>query len=415
MISALTTRLSRTFPALTHKNFRYFWFGQCISLIGSWLQTTAQQWLVYTITKSAFLLGILGVAQFGPMLVFSLFAGVLADRYPKKSILLFTQTALMIQSFLMAALIWSGQIYYWQILILAAVLGFVNTLDMPTRQSFFIEIVGREDLTNAIALNSSAVNLARIIGPAAAAMLMAGVGAGLCFFLNGISFIPVLIILSLIHPQSIMIAGNSGNMIRSIIDGLKYINKKPVLTSAILAVLAVATFTMNTNVLLPVFSDQVLHQGVNGYGFLLSVMGIGSLGGALFVASKMRKEPEQRTMFTCSLLVSGLMIAVFFIHSFFLAAIAISALGFFNIVFLNTVNSTLQLNSSNDYRGRTMSVYILAFAGTAPFGNLFAGSLTQKFGPSVSFLMCGVLSAGMILAIIGRIRLRKKPAEGIEF
>jgi predicted MFS family arabinose efflux permease len=415
MISALTTRLSRTFPALTHKNFRYFWFGQCISLIGSWLQTTAQQWLVYTITKSAFLLGILGVAQFGPMLVFSLFAGVLADRYPKKSILLFTQTALMIQSFLMAALIWSGQIYYWQILILAAVLGFVNTLDMPTRQSFFIEIVGREDLTNAIALNSSAVNLARIIGPAAAAMLMAGVGAGLCFFLNGISFIPVLIILSLIHPQSIVIAGNSGNMIRSIIDGLKYISKKPVLTSAILAVLAVATFTMNTNVLLPVFSDQVLHQGVNGYGFLLSVMGIGSLGGALFVASKMRKEPKQRTMFTCSLLVSGLMIALFLIHSFFLAAIAISALGFFNIVFLNTVNSTLQLNSSNDYRGRTMSVYILAFAGTAPFGNLFAGSLTQKFGPSVSFLMCGVLSAGMILAIIGRIRLRKKPAEGIEF
>jgi len=407
MISALTTRLSRTFPALTHKDFRYFWFGQCISLTGTWLQTTAQQWLVYAITKSAFLLGILGVVQFGPMLIFSLFAGVLADRYPKKSILLFTQTALMIQSLLMAALIWSGQIYYWQILILAAVLGLANTLDMPTRQSFFIEIVGREDLTNAIALNSSAVNLARIIGPAAAAMLMAGVGAGFCFLLNGISFIPVLIILSLIRPQTIVIARNSDKMIRSIIDGLKYINKKPVLTSAILAVLAVATFTMNTNVLLPVFSDQVLHQGVNGYGFLLSVMGIGSLGGALFIAS-MRKEPKQRTIFTCSLLISGLMIAVCLIHSFLLAVIAITALGFFNIVFLNTVNSTLQLNSSNDYRGRTMSVYILAFVGTTPIGNFFAGSLTQRFGPSISFLMCGVLSASMILVIIGRTRLRKK-------
>lgn len=408
MSNAFTARLSRTFPALTHKNFRYFWIGQCISLIGIWLQTTAQQWLVYTITQSAFLLGILGVAQFGPMLIFSLFAGVLADRYPKKSIILFTQTALMIQSFLMAALIWTGHLYYWQILILAAILGLANTLDMPARQSFFIELVGKEDLTNAIALNSSIVNLARIIGPATAALLMASVGAGFCFFLNGISFIPVLIILTLIRPQPMKIVNSKDNMIKSIIDGLKYIIKKPVLTCAILSLLAVGIFTMNSNVLLPVFTVQVLLQGVNGYGFLLSVMGIGSLGGALLVASKVRKEPKQKTMFTCSLLISGLMIVVFFIQSFLLAAVTFALIGFFTIVFLNIVNSTLQLNSSNDYRGRTMSVYILAFVGTTPIGNLFAGSLTQKFGPSVSFLICGVITAIMILALICWTQFKRK-------
>lgn len=408
MSNAFTARLSRTFPALTHKNFRYFWIGQCISLIGIWLQTTAQQWLVYTITQSAFLLGILGVAQFGPMLIFSLFAGVLADRYPKKSIILFTQTALMIQSFLMAALIWTGHLYYWQILILAAILGLANTLDMPARQSFFIELVGKEDLTNAIALNSSIVNLARIIGPATAALLMASVGAGFCFFLNGISFIPVLIILNLIRPQTMKIVNSKDNMIKSIIDGLKYIIKKPVLTCAILSLLAVGIFTMNSNVLLPVFTVQVLLQGVNGYGFLLSVMGIGSLGGALLVASKVRKEPKQKTMFTCSLLISGLMIVVFFIQSFLLAAVTFALIGFFTIVFLNIVNSTLQLNSSNDYRGRTMSVYILAFVGTTPIGNLFAGSLAQKFGPSVSFLICGVITAIMILALICWTQFKRK-------
>ena len=402
MNATLMEKLGESFPALTHKNYRYFWFGQCISLIGTWMQRTAQQWLVYTITKSAFSLGILGVAQFGPMLIFSLFAGVLADRYPKKSMLLFTQSALMILAFILAILVWSGHIYYWQVLILAAALGLVNTLDMPTRQSFVVELVGRKDLTNAIALNSSIVNLARIIGPAIAALLMTGVGAGFCFFLNGISFIPVLIGLSLIHPQTITVAKRTGNMIKSIGDGLRYIFKKPVLACAVLTVLDVGTFTMNTNVLFPVFADQVLHKGVNGYSFLLSAMGIGSLVGALLIATKVRTEPNRRTMFASSLIIAALLVMVFFIHSSFLAAVAIAGIGFFNIMFMNTVNSTLQLNSSDEYRGRTMSVYSLALGGTTPIGNLFAGGFTQKFGPSVGFLMCGAITGILIFAIIGR-------------
>ena len=402
MNAALSTKLSETFPALTHKNFRYFWFGQCISLIGTWMQRTAQQWLVYTITKSAFSLGILGAAQFGPMLIFSLFAGVLADRYPKKMMLIFTQVALMILALILAVLVWSGHIYYWEIIILAVALGLVNTLDMPTRQSFMVELVGRKDLTNAIGLNSSIVNLARIIGPAIAAILMTKVGAGFCFFLNGISFIPVIIGLSLISSKTIIVAKTTGNMIKSIGDGLKYIIEKPVLTYAVFAVLAVGTFAMNTNVLFPVFADKVLHQGINGYGFLLSAMGIGSLVGALLVATKVREGPKRRTMFASSLVIATLLVMVFFIHSSFLAAITVAGIGFFNIIFMNTANATLQLNSSDEYRGRTMSVYALSLGGTTPIGNLFAGGFTQSYGPSVGFLMCGAITGILILVIMGR-------------
>lgn len=406
--TAISTKLGQTFPALTHKNYRYFWFGQCISLMGTWMQRTAQQWLVYTITKSAFLLGLLGVAQFGPMLIFSLFAGVLADRYPKKSMLLFTQVALMIQAFILAFLVWSGHVYYWQILLLASVLGLVNTLDMPTRQSFIVELVGRKDLTNAIALNSSIVNLARIIGPAVAALLMTTVGAGACFFLNGLSFIPVIIGLFLIRSQVITGSKKTGSMIKSIGDGLKYIYKKPVLAYTVLAVLVVGTFTMNTNVLFPVFADQVLHRGVNGYGLLLSAMGIGSLVGAMLVATRVRSNPSRLVLFSSALIISALLVMIFFIHSYLFATLAIAAIGFFNIIFMNTVNSTLQLNSSDEYRGRIMSVYSLSLGGTTPIGNLFAGGFSQKFGSSVGFLMCGLTTGILIVAIIFWARFRKR-------
>ncbi|KLU66568.1 enterobactin exporter EntS [Desulfosporosinus acididurans] len=396
---AVTRKLGQTFPALTHKNFRYFWFGQCISLMGTWMQTTAQQWLVYTLTKSAFLLGILGVAQFGPMLAFSLFAGVLADKFPKKAILIFTQSALMLQALILASLVLSGHIRYWQVLLLAATLGLVNTLDMPTRQAFMVELVGRNDLTNAIALNSTIVNLARIIGPTIAALLMSSIGAGFCFLLNAISFIPVIIGLSLIHPQVITRPPKTDNMLKSVIDGLNYIFTKPILACAVLAVLDIGTFIMNTNVLFPVFADQVLHQGVNGYGFLLSAMGIGSLIGAMIVATKARTNPNRRIMFTSSLILSVLMAIIFFIHSSSLAMFLVAGIGLFNIIFMNTVNSTLQLNSTDEYRGRVMSVYALALGGTTPIGNLFAGGFTEKYGSSVGFLMCGI-TAGILLVLI---------------
>lgn len=397
------------FPALRHRNFQYFWFGQCISLLGTWMQSTAQQWLVYTLTKSAFLLGILGVGQFGPMMLLSLLAGVFVDRFPRKKILLFTQTALMIQALLLAALVYLGHVRYWQVLALATVMGLINTLDMPARQSFIIELVGREDLPNAIALNSSIVNLARILGPAVSALLMARFGAGLCFLLNGISFIPVIAGILLIKPLTRFVRPKQKAVLADIIGGLKYIAASPLLLSAILSMLAVGTFAMNMPVLIPVFADRALHRGVHGYGMLMSASGIGSLVGSLLLASRGRTRPGRKVLFASALLIALFMMAMNFMHAYFAALLTITLIGFCNIIFMNTANSTVQLNSSNEYRGRVMSVYTLCFAGTTPLGNFFAGSLTERFGPGTGFFMCGLVTALLVLPVAAAAYFKKPP------
>lgn len=377
------------------------------------MQSTAQQWLVYTLTKSALLLGILGVGQFGPVLLFSLFAGVFIDRYPKKKILIFTQTSLLVQAFILAALVYLGHVRYWEVLVLAIAMGFVNTLDMPARQSFIIELVGREDLPNAIALNSTIVNLARILGPAVSAVLMARFGAGLCFLLNGISFIPVIGGILLIKPLANFIKPRQKAVLSGIMAGLKYIAGKPLLFSSTLAMLAVGTFAMNMPVLIPVFADKALHQGVHGYGILMSASGAGSMIGSLLLASRAKNHPSQKVMLASALLVSLFMALMIFMHFFPLAVLTIALVGFFSIIFMNMVNATVQLNSSDEFRGRVMSVYTLAFAGTTPLGNFFAGSLTEKFGPGIGFFMCGLVTGVLVLAVLAAIYMKKPPENSL--
>ncbi|ACV62471.1 major facilitator superfamily MFS_1 [Desulfofarcimen acetoxidans DSM 771] len=399
----IAVNFKNTFPALANENFRYFWLGQCISFLGTWMQRAAQQWLVYTITKSALLLGVLGVAQFSPILLFSLFAGVFVDRYPKKKIILITQTALMLQSFLLALLVWTGHVRYWQVLFLATIMGLANTLDMPARQSFFIDLVGKKDLTNAIALNSAIVNLARITGPTIAALLMANFGASFCFLFNAVSFIPAIIGLNLAKPitnDSNSIPKKQENVFASIIEGLKYILSKPILLIAVAVMLAVGTFAMNMEVIFPVFADKALHKGVHGYGFLLSANGLGSLAGSFWMAARSKMGPSIKYLFISSLILSLLLITINFIHFYILTLIISAVLGFSSIIFMMTVNSTIQLNTNNRYRGRIMSVYTLAFAGTTPLGNLFAGSITEKYGPGIGFLMCGAVTGILVLFIM---------------
>ena len=385
--------LTGKFPALAYPNFRYFWLGQSVSLIGTWMQTTAQQWLVYTLTKSAFLLGLLGVAQFGPIMVLSLFAGVLVDRYPKKQLLLFTQAALMVQAVALALLVWSGHVLYWEVLVLAALLGLVNTLDNPARLSFLLELVDRKDLRSAIGLNSTIFNIARMLGPALAAVLMARFGIGFLFFINAISFLPVLLGLSLIRPNAAVINRVEKKVLAEILEGLQYIRRSGVLSSAVLLMLAIGTFVWNFNVILPLYAAETLGQGVRGYGFLMSASGAGSVAGALLVASWAKGNPALRLLFGSGLIVSGLLILLNFSGALPLAAALLAVIGFFNIIFNTTANSIVQLNSSNEFRGRALSVYSFAFVGTTPVGNLFAGSITEKFGPGIGFLMCGVASA----------------------
>lgn len=392
--------LQQMYPALRQRNFRYYWTGQCISLIGTWMQTTGQQWLIYSMTKSAFLLGMLGAAQFLPMMLFSLPAGVFIDRYPKKKILLLTQTALMLQGLVLALLVWSGHVTYWNVLLLAGILGIINTIDQPTRQSFMPELVNRPNLRNAIGLNSAIVNLARIAGPALAALLMEEYGAALLFFLNALSFLPVLLSIYQIKTLPLPQLPPPQALGTEIHDGLSYIFQTKSLRTAIAAMLIVGTFIMNFNVITPLYAAEILSEGLYGYGVLMSASGIGSLISAFIAASWLKKTPSFALLLSSGLLLSLFFSALQFIHNLPLAIAAFVLIGFFNILFLTTTNSLLQINSADRFRGRVMSVYSLAFLGTTPLGNLFAGSIIEHLGAGIGIGICGFISLGLLSLLL---------------
>lgn len=404
-LSIIKRNLGNNFPALKEKNFRYFWSGQCISLLGTWVQRTAQQWLVYSLTKSPLLLGLLGVVQFTPVLLFSLFAGVLIDRFNKKIVLIVTQSILMMLAFTLSFLVWSHTVQYYHVLVIAGIMGFVNTLDMPTRQSFIPELVKKECIVNAIGLNSSVFNVARIVGPAIAGYLMVRFGTALCFFFNGISFIAVIFGIVLIKPTHSYIRKQTGNIFIGVKEGLKYVKSNKTILAAVLSMFAVGAFSMNSDVIIPVFSTEVLHQGAGGYSTLLSVMGIGSFCAALTVITTARKEPSKKLLYGSSILVCLFQIGLLFTHSYLMSSILLAMVGFFTVAFATSVNSTIQLNTSNDYRGRVMSVYSLANSGTTPVGNLFAGSITEKFGSNLGFFGCGFIALIFMVTIIGTLKI----------
>jgi MFS family permease len=377
---------------LRHSNFRYYWIGMCISLIGTWMQNVAQPWLAYTLTKSALLLGVVGAIQFMPVLLFSLFAGVLIDRFPKKKILFFTQSASLVVTLILAILDFSGHIQFWHILVLAAALGLVNTFDMPTRQSFVIQLVGKDDLMNAIALNSAVFNVSRIVGPAIAGLLIGYYGVGMCFLANSISFAAVVISLFFIHPLAIQATARSSQRIMADIkDGLNYIYRRRVLFDAVLLLTIIGTFAMNNNVLIPVFSEVVLKQGSMGMGILYSFSGIGAFIGAMLVAITSKSGPSKLVIYIVPLFIGIFLVLNSFTDKFLLAGLYIAATGLFFNLFTSTINSVMQLNTSNAFRGRVMSVYTLVFSGSTPIGNLYAGLADDYIGARFGFAACGVI------------------------
>lgn len=406
-MNLLKTKVSRSFPALLHKNFRFFWCGQCISLLGTWIQRTAQMWLVYSLTNSAFLVGVLGACQFLPQMFFSLFAGVFVDKVPKRTIIICTQIILMIQAFTLALLTWSGSIRYWHLIILSLIMGFVNTVDMPARQSFFIELVGKEHLMNAIALNSSIFNLARILGPAVSGVLMTYTNIPFCFLLNALSFIAVLYGLFKIDvigkPK---LKNSSKNVISDIASGLKYIKSNTIVFSSVIMMLVVCTFAMNNDVIIPVFAKVTLHQREQGYSILLSCMGVGSFIGAISMATKSKKGPKIKILIITSVVVSIILMLGIGVNSYISSALIFALIGYFNLIFLTTANSLIQLNSIGEYRGRVMSVYSLVNAGTTPIGNVYAGFFDDKFGPNVGLFSCG--AATLIFSLITILSMKKK-------
>lgn len=362
------------------------------------MQNIALPWLAYSMTGSPFLLSLVSALQFTPMLLFSLFAGVIVDRFSKKNILYITQSAALLITLLLATLVWSGYIRYWHLLVLATMLGMVNTLDMPTRQSFIIELVGREDLMNAIALNSSIFNMARIIGPALAGVIMATMGIAFCFYINSLSFAAVLISLFFIHPLvDRERTDKKGEMLSDIKDGLKYIYNNEHLLNTIITVAIVGIFAMNFNVLVPVFTKEILEQEEAVFAFLMSLAGLGSFAGSMLIATMSRSGPQKFVLNIVPFFIAALLILTGFTNIYIMTGLGLAASGLFFVAFISSANSSLQLNATDEYRGRVISVYLLIFGGSVPIGNIYSGIISDHFGPRAGFIACG----GIIYILIG--------------
>lgn len=401
--------IDNNFHALTHKDFRYYWTGQCISLIGTWMQATSQSWLVLELTKSPFLLSVVGTIQFLPVMFFSLFAGALLDKFHKKKLLILTQAISMVLAIILSVLVFTDQVKYWHIVLLAFILGCTNALDMPTRQAFTVEIAGKEDLMNAIALNSATFNGARIIGPAIGGIAMAWFGAGWSFLLNGLSFIAVIYGLLKIEAVPYVREKKDSNILAEIYDGIIYIKNTRIILETLLLVGVAGVLVFNYNIFLPVYTKYVLYKDSTIYGVLTSSLGVGSLFGAIYASTGSKRGPKRKLLLVSMLSISITFILLGINYIYLVTILLLIINGFFNIIFSTTANSTLQLNSSDEYRARVMSVYSLVFAGVTPIGNLAAGFMTENYGADITFSAYGIII--LVCIILFMITFRNKKAK----
>lgn len=390
------------FPALKHEDFRIYLLGQCVSLMGTWMQNIGLAWLVFSITDSPFLLGLLETIRYLPITLFSLFAGVFIDKYPKRKILLVTQVISMVLAFLLSALVFTDMIRYEYILILALILGFTNTIDMPARSSFTVELTGKEDLMNAVALSSVAFNLARIIGPAIGSLILSLWGADWCFLLNGLSFIPVIASLIRIQTKSyVREKDKKSSVIKEIKDGLKYIAGEKKIIQTTILIIIVGIFVFNYEVLIPVFSKKVLGGGEEIFGLLMSSLGIGSLLGAIAMSMKGKSDSGSISLFLSSTAISIILILIALTKVPYLVMILLIISGVINMWFNATANVAIQLATKDEYRGRVMSVFTLVNSGTAPLGYMFSGAVAGSLGADKAFFICG--AAAVIFIVFVRI------------
>jgi MFS family permease len=385
----------KRFSALHYRDFRLFWFGQLISLSGTWMQSVAQGWLVYSLTKSPFYLGLVAAAGSLPILLFTLAGGIVADRFRKRNLLLMTQALSIIPALVLGILTDINLIAVWHVALMATLLGTVNAFDIPARQSFFIELVGRDNLMNAIALNSAAFNGARMIGPVIAGMTIAYIGLPSCFYLNALSFIAVIIALSKINIRG-EIKESSNGFIKDFTEGIQFMKSKPEIYRIILLIAVFSLIGIPYITFLPVFAVEVFRTGPKGLGFLVSAAGTGALTAALSLAFKGDIKEKNRFMSISALCFSFSLFAFSLSKNFYLSIVILIFIGWGIVSFLATVNSFIQLSVPDNLRGRAMSVYALVFLGTAPLGNSLLGVLANSFGTtravSISAIFCIIAS-----------------------
>jgi MFS family permease len=390
----------RALGALRHRNYRFFLTGQIISTIGTWMQSVAMPWLALQLTHNAFLVGLVLAVQFTPVLIGSPFGGVVADRFRKRDILLVTQSAFMIPSFALFVLSASGHAQYWQVLIAAAVTGTINVFDVPCRQAFVIEMVGKQDLMNAIALNSSVFNAAAVIGPSIAGLIIGAVGVPICFLANSVSYLAAIAALLLMtHLPTLVRQTQDQPLLQRLAEGLAYARTEPVVGLMLVAVAVFSLFAMNRLTLIPLFADQVLNVGARGFGFLMAAMGMGALLGALTLAffPRLGEDPHRQLLVAMIWVVALLTFSIS--RSFPLSIAALLVAGYCQISFVATANNRIQVMTPDRLRGRVMALYAQALIGVGPFGSMQAGILAALLGAPWAMAIGATIAGSVVLAI----------------
>jgi len=378
LVGAVTWR--NTFAALRHRNFKLFFFGQLVSLSGTWMQTTAQGWLVYQLTGSKALLGTVAAVSSLPLLLFSLWGGSVADRHAKRNVVFCAQIAMMLLAFCFAALVGSGHIRPWHILVLAALGGVAMAFDLPARQAFMVEITSREDLMNAVSLNSSLVNGARVVGPAVAGFLMAQAGLTICFLLNGLSYLALIAGLLMMRLPKFVPPAKPPSTGRHMLDGFAFVARHQRLRRLLLLFGVVGIFGWSYSVLLPAYATDVLHASEGGYAILLSANGLGALLGALTVATFGSRLNPRLLIFGGLWVFSGTLVLLATVRWFPLVLLCLAVSGWGMMLYFATTTTLLQTNASHEMRGRVMGIWGLVFGGMMPIGGLESGFLSQAIG-----------------------------------
>ena len=385
--------------ALNHRPFRTFFLAQLVALVGTWMQTVSQAWLVLQLTNSPFKLGLLGTLQFGPILLLSPVAGVIADRWPPRRLLIATQAVLACQAWALALLVATGRTRYWQIALLGLVTGLANTLDSPVRQSFVMRLVGRADLVNAVALNSASFNAARIVGPAVAGLLIARLGVVPAFVVNGLGFAVVLTTLLGLADDQAARPARGGSVRRDIAEGVRHVVRTPRMRAMLGVLFVVSLCVFNFTVYVPLLARTVLGLGPEGFGFLMAALGVGAVAGALALGTRANPEPGLGLLLGTAAVACAGLVGLSTVHHLWAAVPMLFVTGFAGIITVTGCNTAIQLGAPDELRGRVMSLYTWVYGGVFPLGSFLVGATSERYGVSAAFLLNGSLGLGLLLLL----------------
>jgi MFS family permease len=396
--SKKSLRLQETFAAMKHYNYRLWFAGQTVSLMGTWMQSTAQGYLIYQLTGSPAYLGLVGFMGGVPTLLFTLYGGVIADRISRRNMMVITQTSMLVLAFILAGLVFTNLVQPWHIVLLAFLLGIANAFDAPARVAFVTELVSHEDMTNAIALNSTMFNIATVVGPSVAGLTYAAFGPAWCFTLNGISFIAVIVALLLMHIQPVVRLVRRATVMADLKEGLRYVFSHSLILSLIGSIGLVSIFGLGMMTLLPAWATDILHGDVTTNGWLVSARGFGSLVSALMLAYLGSRRLRGRLWMLGALTMPVMLFIFAMVRWLPLSLLLLVGVGWSFMMVMNNSNALMQSSVPDHLRGRVMSVYTLVFFGAMPLGSLFAGAFAQKFNEPLTVMVSAAVLMAMAIA-----------------